>query len=168
MSRVALLFATVLALSGCVSVFPEEKLAGVDRSLTLAALRSDPDRFVQQRVVLAGEVIETRPRIGSTEIEVLSRPLSDRDAPGFTDQSDGRFLLVAPDFLDPAVYGPGRRISVVGTVTGSQERSLGQAPYRYVVVAIDQLYLWPSAYPYRAGSPWLDPLARPYYWPYYW
>lgn len=168
MRRGALLLGVML-LAGCVSAFPAEKLVGVDRSLTLGVLRSDPDRFRQARVVLAGEVIQTRPRPGSTEIEVISRPLGDGDAPRFTDNSDGRFLLTAPDFLDPAVYATGRRLSVVGTVTGSEERPLGDLPYRYVTVAIDQLYLWPrpvNAYPYPY-YPYYYGFGRPY-WPYYW
>jgi hypothetical protein len=118
MRRGALLLLGVMLLAGCVSAFPAEKLVGVDRSVTLGVLRSDPDRFRQARVLLAGEIIQTRPRPGTTEIEVISRPLGDGDAPRFTDTSDGRFLLTAPDFLDPAVYATGRRLSVVGTVTG--------------------------------------------------
>jgi outer membrane lipoprotein len=172
MRRGALLLVGVVLLTGCASVFPEEKLAGVDRSVTLGVLRSDPDRFRQARVLLGGEIVQTRPRTGSTEIEVLSRPLGERDAPQYTDFSDGRFLLVAPDFLDPAVYAVGRRLSVVGTVTGSEERPLGERPYRYVIVAVDQLYLWPrpvgTLYPYGPYSYpyYYDRFGRPY-WPYY-
>jgi outer membrane lipoprotein len=170
MRRAALLLATVTLLAGCASVFPKEKLAGVDRSITLGVLRSDPDRFRQARVVLGGEIIETRPKSGSTEIEVLSRPLGESDAPRRTDASDGRFVVVAPDFLDPAVYAPARRLSVVGTVTGSEDRPLGEHPYRYVIVAVDQLYLWPNPvaapYPYPP-YPYFDRFGRPYYWPFY-
>ena len=174
MRRVILLVLTSVCLAGCMSVFPKEMLQGVDRSLTLAALRSDPDTYRQARVVLAGEIIETRPKTGSSEIEVLSRPLGDGDAPRRTDHSDGRFLVLAPDFLDPAIYAPGRRVSVVGTVTGSEERPLGDQPYRYVVIRADQIYLWPrpvagAPYPYPPPAfPYYDRFGRPYYGPYYW
>jgi outer membrane lipoprotein len=162
--RRALVFAlTLMGLAGCGSVFSDGMLRGVDRSLTLGVLRSDPARYLQARVVLAGEVIETRPKSGSTEIEVLARPLGDGDAPRRTDESEGRFLLVAPDFLDPAVYARGRRLSAVGTVTASEDRALGERPYRYVVIRVDQIYLW--AADYYAGYP-----PPPYYGrlPYFW
>jgi outer membrane lipoprotein len=170
MRRLLVLVVACVGLAGCASVFPKEMLRGVDRSLTLAVLRSDPERYRQARVVLAGEIIETRPRTGSTEIEVLSRPLGEGDAPQRTDHSDGRFLVLAPDFLDPAVYAPGRRVSVVGTVAGSEERTLGDQPYRYVMIRADQIYLWPrpvagAAYPYPpAPFPYYDRFGWPYYW----
>ncbi len=168
MRRAALLLLTIVGLAGCGSVFPDALLRGVDRSLTLGVLRGDPDRYRQARVVLAGEIISTRPTTGPTEIEVLARPLGESDAPRRTDQSEGRFLVVAPDFLDPAVYASGRRVSVVGTVTGTEDRSLGERSYPYVVIRPDQIYLWARDF---AGGPY--PYAGPYpyyrpYWPYYW
>jgi outer membrane lipoprotein len=172
--RLFVLVLACLGLAGCVSVFPREMLRGVDRSLTLAILRSDPDRYREARVVLGGEIIVTRPKTGATEIEVLDHPLGESDAPKRTDRSEGRFLVIAPDFLDPAVYAPGRRLSVVGTVTGSEERPLGERPYRYVVIRADQIYLWPkeavvSPYPYPPPPPfpYYDRFGRPYLWPYY-
>jgi outer membrane lipoprotein len=166
MRRVVVVLLASVCFAGCMSVFPKEMLRGVDRSLTLAVLRSDPDTYRQARVVLGGEIIETRPKTGSTEIEVLSRPLGEGDAPKRTDHTDGRFLVLAPDFLDPAVFAPGRRVSVVGTVAGSEERTLGGQPYRYVMIRADQIYLWPRPV---AGAPYPYPPAPfPYYWPYYW
>lgn len=174
MRRRLLLTLVCLALSGCASVFPGQMLQGVDRSLTVGVLRSDPDRYRDARVVLAGEIIDTRSRAGGTEIEVLSRPLGDGDAPRRTDQTEGRFIMVAPDFLDPAVYARGRRVSMVGTVVGGEERPLGGQPYRYVVTRPDQIYLWPLPSPYGypypypyAGYPYPYSFGRPY-WPYYW
>lgn len=173
MRRLLLLALVGTALSGCASVFSGQMLQGVDRSLTVGVLRSDPDRYRNARVVLAGEIIDTRPRAGSTEIEVLARPLGDGDAPRRTDETDGRFIMVAPDFLDPAVYARGRRVSMVGAVIGGEERPLGDQPYRYVLTRPDQIYLWPLpaayGYPYPypyAGYPY-PYIGRPY-WPYYW
>ncbi len=168
MRRAVLLILTMAVLAGCGSVFPDAMLRGVDRSLTLGVLRSDPDRYQQARVVLAGEVISTRPTTGPTEIEVLGRPLGESDAPRFTDHSEGRFLVVAPDFLDPAVFARGRRLSVVGTVTGNEDRTLGERSYRYVVIGAEQIYLWARDY---VGGPYPYPAPVPYhrpFWPYYW
>ena len=177
MRRLVLLLLASATLTGCASAFSSQMLQGVDRSLTVGLMRGDPDRYRNARVVLAGEIIDTRPRAGATEIEVLSRPLGDGDAPRRTDVTEGRFIMVAPDFLDPAVYSRGRRVSMVGTVTGGEERPLGDQPYRYVITRPDQIYLWPlpaygypypAPYPYPyAGYPYPSYLGGPY-WPYYW
>lgn len=151
--------ALALALGGCVSAFPDAALEGVDRRLTMTELLAAPmGTHVNARVVLAGEILVTRPKVGETEIEVLSRPLRFDDSPERTDASNGRFLARSRNFLDPAVFGPGRRITVLGTVTGGEERNLGDLPYAYPVIQIEQVRLWP-----------LDPLGYPgYYYAPYW
>ena len=142
-----------LLLAGCGSVFPKASLVGVNRALTMEELRRDPDAHRGARVVLGGVILSTTPKVGQTEIEVLSRPLGESDAPKRTDRSDGRFLVTTTDFLDPAVYATGRRLTALGTVTGGEERKLGELPYRYPVIRAERLYLWAEdvglgGYPY--------------------
>ena len=144
--RGAIALAAGLLLGGCVSAFPEEALRAVNRALSLEELRRDPAAYVNQRVLLGGEILATRPRVGETEIEVLSRRLRGDDTPERSDRSDGRFLVKTPEFLDPAVYAEGRRVTVVGRVTGGEERTIGELPYRYPVIAADRIRLWPRDY----------------------
>jgi outer membrane lipoprotein len=152
-----------LLLGGCATAaFPPEMLQGVNQEVTLGELRRAPDAHLNQKVVLGGEIIETRPRAAETEIEVLGRPLNCGERPARTDASDGRFLVVARQFLDPAVYTKGRRLSVIGIFTGEQERPIGDQPYRYPVIATEQLRLWPPEPPAYAY-----PYPYPYY-PYPW
>jgi hypothetical protein len=35
----------------------------------------------------------------------------------------------ALEFLDPAIYAPGRRLTLLGTVAGRSERRVGDLPY---------------------------------------
>jgi outer membrane lipoprotein len=160
----ALILAATLA--GCAAVIPDEALRSADRSLTLALLREDPARHAGARVLLGGEILATRPRVGETEVEVLGRRLRAAGSPEWSDRSEGRFLARTERFLDPAVYAERRRITVLGTVVGAEERRIGDLPYRYPVVAAERIYLWPrepvwDPYPYR---PWYDPWHYP--WPY--
>jgi outer membrane lipoprotein len=154
---IALALAALLT-SGCASMpFPEDALRGVDRSLDLGALRAEPAARRGARVVLGGEVVAVVPKPGATEIEVLSRPLSHAGLPERGDRSDGRFLVRTPAFLDPAVYAPGRRITVLGTVTGTEERPIGSVPYTYVVITAERIKLWPREDPW-VGNPSYPPL----------
>ncbi|HEV8458005.1 MAG TPA: Slp family lipoprotein, partial [Methylomirabilota bacterium] len=144
--RIPAYFALSLILGGCVSAFPEQALRSVNRALSVAELRADPKTYVGQRMILGGEVLATRPRVGETEIEVLSRILRGDNSPERSDQSEGRFLVKTTQFLDPAVYAPGRRLTVIGMVTGEEERMIGELPYRYPMISAERIQLWPRDY----------------------
>lgn len=180
MRRVTLLLG--LLLGGCVTAFPEETLRSVNRAITVSALRAAPGAHLNERVILGGEILATRPTVGQTEIEVLARRLRSDDGPERGDRSEGRFLVRTREFLDPAVYAPGRRVTVVGTVVGDEERPIGDLPYRYPVIQSEGLRLWPREivtaprlYPPPLYYDWPHwPYARPYRywpwgpWPYWW
>jgi outer membrane lipoprotein len=164
-ARWATLLGALLAGGCATAAFPPEMLEGVNQAVTLGDLRQAPEAHLNQKVVLGGEIVATTPRAGETEIEVLGRPLRRDDSPARTDASDGRFLVVARQFLDPAVYTRGRRVSVVGTVTGEQERSIGDQPYRYPVIAAEQVRLWPPELPaYAYPYPWYPWYLGPPWW----
>ena len=161
--------ALVLLLGGCASAFPKEVMSTVNTAITVEMLRTDPLPFKGQRLMVGGDILSTQPRTGETEIELLARRLGSDGAPEYGDQSPGRLLLRSPDFLDPAVYGQGRRITVIGTVSGVEERKVGDVPYRYPVLLLERIRLWPrdvvlgSDYYYPWGPwPYYDPY---YYWP---
>jgi outer membrane lipoprotein len=132
-------------------------MRGVDRSLTLSVLRASPAAHRDARVMLGGEVIVTVPKPGATEIAVLSRRLGATGAPEAGDRSDGRFLVRTAKFLDPAIYAPGRRLTVLGTVTGTEERPIGTVPYLHLVIETERIKLWPKAESW-VGNPSYPPL----------
>jgi outer membrane lipoprotein len=160
MRWLALPLAAVLA-AGCATAFPDEVMRTVNTAISADELRAMPEAHKGARVIVGGEILATLPREGQTEIELLARRLRGDDSPAWTDSSPGRVLLRAKDFLDPAVYAQGRRITVVGVVAGVEERKIGDVPYRYPVIAVERIRLWAQeivvapAYPY------------PYPWPYY-
>ncbi|HSL49829.1 MAG TPA: Slp/YeaY family lipoprotein [Candidatus Deferrimicrobiaceae bacterium] len=149
--------------AGCATAFPDEVMRTVNTRITADELRALPEAHKGARVIVGGEILATQPRQDETEIELLTRRLRGDDSPERSDRSPGRVLLRARDFLDPAVYAPGRRITVIGEVTGVEERRIGDVAYRYPVVAVERIRLWPKdvvVAPYYGTYPW------PYYWPY--
>jgi outer membrane lipoprotein len=156
-------------LGGCASAFPGEVMRTVDTGIAADDLRRDPAAYKGARVIVGGEILSTQPKPGETEIELLARRLRDGDAPERSDRSPGRLLLRSPDFLDPAVYAPGRRITVIGTVAGLEERKVGELPYRYPVIAVERIRLWPQEVAqYGTYYPWVGWPYGPYYYdPYY-
>jgi len=148
----ALVFVAVLVTGCATSPFPDELARSADRSLTLRELRSDVTAHLGVRVILGGDVLATTPKPGETEIEVLSRPLRAGDIPERSDSTNGRFLVRTPEFLDPAIYAPGRRLTVLGTVTGRSERRVGDLPYAYPVISAERIKLWPRDTPWVGGE----------------
>ncbi len=127
----------------------------------------DAARADGARVRWGGSVIAVDPRGAETCFEVLGRDLNETARPRNTDASDGRFLACRSGFYDPEVFKPGRDITVVGTVAGTEVRKVGEFDYTYPRLTADAVYLWPDrnrelerlrATPYLWG---------PYgYWPY--
>ena len=161
MRSLMLVVAAVAFTSACASApFPEELTQSVNRTIGVEQLRADPSSFTG-RVILGGEILTTLPKPGSTDIEILSRPLDRGDAPERTDVSQGRFLARTPEFLDPAIYARGRRITVLGTVAGSEERMVGDRPYTYPLVEALRIKLWPREGPWVGGEYPPVPLDTP-------
>ena len=156
MRWLGLLLLAVLS-GGCATAFPESVMATVNTQITADGLLSAPDAFKGARVILGGEILGVQPRPGLTEVELLTRRLRGDDSPERTDQSPGRALLHTAEFLDPAVYAPGRRITVVGVVAGVEERKIGEVPYRYPLITVELIRLWPR-----------DIVVAPAYYPYPW
>jgi outer membrane lipoprotein len=99
-------------------------------------------------------------------VELLS--LDREDRPRHGDTSDGRVIVTTPQFLDPEVYAAGRRMTVIATVTGEEERKIAELPYRYPVVAAESIKLWPRevVVPYPPPWPYFYPWPYPYGWRY--
>lgn len=159
--RVIVLLAAALA-SGCASTaFPPELTRSVNRTLTVAELRSDPRAHRGAHVILGGEIVGTVPKPGETEITVVSRRLGGGDIPERSDRTEGRFLVRSRDFLDPAIYAPGRLLTVLGTVSGNEERRVGDLPYAYPIISAERIKLWPKEGPWLGGEYPSVPLDTP-------
>lgn len=155
-------------LGGC-SVVPRELRKEVDRSISFSDLKENPEAYVGRKVILGGEIIETKNLQDQTQIEILQKPLGRGSVPLETDESDGRFLVYHPQYLDPATYQSGRYVTVMGEIMGGKDLKVGEAEYNYPVLTSKFLYLWPKARRYY--GPYFYPYEYPYYpynpYPYY-
>jgi len=154
-----LLFLLVFLSSGCVHVISKDLRAKSDPSLTLSQVRHNPEAFKGKWVVWGGEIIETvAQKNTTTQIEVFQRPLGWRGEPNKTYPSEGRFLVLADEYLDPYIFRRGKKITVAGEILGEKIKPLGEMDYRYPMVSSKQIYLWPEyyyqPYPYTYYDPW--------------
>jgi outer membrane lipoprotein len=132
-----------LAVAGCATVISKETLKTVDRDIRFEQVLENPDAYRGKVVLLGGEIINTENVPNKTGIIVLQRSLGYNRKPDSEGESKGRFIVSAPGFLDPAIYRPRRKITVVGPVMGKEVRPLGELEYAYPVIEKKELYIWP-------------------------
>jgi outer membrane lipoprotein len=136
-------------ISGCAPVFPRELTDRVDRHVSYKELQSDPDKFKGTWLMLGGVIVSSKNIKEGTLIEVLQQPLDNDGRPLNTDRTEGRFLVQSDQFLDSAVYHPGRLITFVGEVIGRKAMLLDEITYQYPLLADKASHLWsPSTGPH--------------------
>jgi len=161
--------ALLVTLAGCVSTQEAENV----QAPTFLQVKTAPDSFKGQSTVFGGKVLTARRHKDNTKIEILQLPLDRSTRPGYDlTQSQGRFIAQQREFLDPATFPPGTRITVTGIVSGSITLPLDETDYTYPVVDITRVQVWagpedvvPRTHPYYMGpGPFWGPYWRP--WPY--
>lgn len=161
-----------LFLIGACTPLSRQALEQVDTTAPFQEIRGQPDKFLNRTVLWGGVIIETTVRKDGTFIKVLQTGLDSSDMPQDPEKSEGRFIVYDRGFLDPAIYKQGRKITVVGRVTGKESLPLGAIMYAYPVIEAKDIYLWrpqprypayPYYYPYYPYHPFYYP---PFYYPY--
>ncbi len=186
MMRVKLLQAIVMfgiaaVLAACASSSETlEDAQGGSQTPPFTQIKATPDSFKGQTLVLGGQVLAARRMKEGTRIEVLQLPLNDSQQPTLDlMQSQGRFVAIQREFLDPATLPHGTFVTITGDVTGSMTLPLDETDYSYPVLEVKNLLTWtPSQQdsnhwrgrPYAYYSPFGHPYG-PYgrgFFPYYW
>ncbi len=128
-------------LAGCAGT-PAFDSAQVALDLSPQKALALPDESIGKRVIWGGTIVSIHNLRDVTEIEVLTYPLDRSFKPRLDQPAMARILIEQPGFLEPATYARGRKISVLGTLKKITRGRIGDADYRYPVVAADQIRLW--------------------------
>ena len=163
----------IITLAACASTHEAED----GQALTFLQVKAAPASFKGQSVVFGGKVLTARLQKDGTRIEVLQLPLNQSLRPGYDlTQSQGRFIALQREFLDPATLTPGIRITVTGAISGAITLPLDETDYTYPVIEITRLQVWtgsedvaPCIHPYMGPCPYWGPYWNPYWrpWPYW-
>lgn len=139
--RLLLLLLVPLLLSAC-ATGPKYPTEGVELSLTPQQAVAEADRQHGKSVLWGGMIVNSTNLEKRTRLEVLAYPLDSNQRPQLDEQPYGRFLLYKEGYLETVDYAPGRRITVVGRISGVQSGKVDETRYTYPVVDAEQLYLW--------------------------
>lgn len=101
------------------------------------------------RVVWGGQIVAVENLSDRTILVVASYPLDRTDRPRWQQEPGVRFIAEQTGFLEPLTFAPGRFVTIMGTVDGTEQRPVGQFDYRHPKLSTEEIYLWP---------------ADPYYW----
>lgn len=156
------------AMAGCsgVSVVPAILEEQVNQEISFTDVFHDPQKYRGEILVFGGQVLSVKLLKHSTQIEILQLPLNRSMKPGESLQySQGRFLAIEEEFLDPATLPFGTRVTVVGEVSGMMTLPLDETTYDFPTLVIKQLTVWPTDLPYQATRPY--PYIYPYWGPYW-
>lgn len=141
-SLVIVLLALAVA---CATGISKQARSQVTYTGSFSTIQKDPSRHVGSVVMLGGKILETKASSTSSEIVLLQLPLGKNDRPKDGGRSEGRLLLRAAQFLDPAIYHKGTLLTVVGRVSGSEVRPIEGSDYVYPVVESIEIKHWPEA-----------------------
>jgi len=171
--RLLLIFSLFLLLPGCAHVISKDLRNQTEPSLSFREIFKNPDAYKGKTVIWGGDIVTTtNQKDGTTLIEVFQRPLGRGGEPQETSYSEGRFLILAQEYLDPYLFRRGRKVTVAGEILGERTKPLGEMDYRYPLISSKQIHLWTEYdyypapyyypyYPYYYYDPWWD---YPFYW----
>jgi outer membrane lipoprotein len=145
--------------AGCASPISKELRQEAARDLTFSMVLQRPEEYKGSTVIWGGYIIRTVNRVKGTEFYVLETPLGTRLKPEDREYSQGRFVARSSRYYDPKVYGRGRKVTIAGKVAGEQLGKVGELPYVYPLVQIEEMHLW------RREPVWYPP---PYSWDWGW
>ncbi len=135
----------IVLIAGCSSqrVVPESLEPIVDRATTFREVVDAPLSHKGKVLVLGGEMLNAKRLKDGTQIEFLQLPLDHGEKPILDrQQSQGRFLALQQEFLDPATLVSGTKMTVVGEVVGEKTEHLDDVEYRYPVLIVKHLHTW--------------------------
>jgi outer membrane lipoprotein len=104
-----------------------------------------PERFGDAPVVWGGRVVEVRNLADHSEIEVLAYPLDGSQRPKAGDTGIGRFIATMPGYVESMDYPPGALMTVDGRISGSRAGKVGEAPYVFPLVKVNQSHVWTAS-----------------------
>ncbi|WP_409160736.1 Slp family lipoprotein [Pectobacterium sp. B2J-2] len=158
-ARLCLVAATVLLLSGCVTIPDAIKGSSPTPQDDLVRVMNAPQIYVGQESRFGGRVVSIRNETNKTRLEIASMPLDSGAKPLLDMPSEGRFIAYVNRFLEPVDFKD-QLVTVVGPIVGTEQGAIGDKPYRYVVIdaqgykrwnVVQRLMMPPGGYGY---GPW--------------
>lgn len=157
----------VLLVGGCASQPPIPLRIDLPANPRISQVVQAPEKYQGVKVRWGGIIKNITNLKSETELEVIGKNLDKHARPIMDSKSTGRFLVRVKGFLEPTEFAVNRGITVVGVVSGSVTRPIGEFDYQYPLVQGEVYYLWEdNVEPMYYYDPWY--YSPWYYDPWYW
>ncbi len=130
---------------GCAAGISHQVRSQVTYAGPFSDVQKVPDKYIGEIVMFGGKILNNQSSPASSELIVLQLRTDSQDRPKDDDQSEGRYLIQSDQFLDPAIYKKGVLLTVVGKLSGSEARAIGEFDYVYPKLKAIEIKLWPKA-----------------------
>lgn len=150
----ALTLIPVFSLTGCATA---DCVGAVGNPALIPSQVTATRRHTGELQRWGGTVVAANNLADRTELTIIGYPLDRCGMPQLGQEPIGRFLVVAPGYLETADYRTGRTVTATGLITGLREGLVGEAPYQYPLLSNAKVKLWPE--PDAAGGgprPWVS------------
>ncbi len=131
----------VLAMTACSLPISEKLRREANRNLNFSQVAENPAAYVGNTVIWGGIIQKARNKSDGTEIQVLHTPLKADESPNL-EGSEGEFVAVTEEILDPQSLKKGQKITVGGDIVGERIEDTKIEKLRYPVLLIKEFYLW--------------------------
>ena len=166
---VACCFALIGILGGCSHVMSDAGLSTVDRSISYADIKNNPESLAGKNVIVGGIIADSISSGDVMQLEVAQLELLSNGVPDEFSASAGRFLAVSGELLDPLFYRPGLLVTIIGEIKGQKILKLEGVDYRYPLISAKEIRLFRASdlSPARAANPYhnqmgdVRPMLRP-------
>ena len=131
-----------LLVTGCAHVISEELRRKVPPELTFKEVIREPAKYQGKILLWGGVIIKSTNTKEGTLIQVSQTAMGLRGQPKDIDVSQGRFLVLHPEYLDCSIYRKGRKITVIGEISGQKTLPLDEIEYTYPLISATEKHLW--------------------------
>jgi outer membrane lipoprotein len=135
--------AALLALAACAPA-PIYKTTGTIAAAPFNVAQA-PERYANAPVVWGGRIVAVHNLADHSEVEVLAYPLDGSQRPKANDSGLGRFIALMPGYVESMDYPAGALMTLDGQITGSRAGKVGEAPYVFPLVKVNQSHVWTAS-----------------------
>jgi len=111
-----------------------------------AQVTQNIDSYKDIPVRWGGVIINIENEENFSLVQALFYPLNYLGRPQLDEPHGGLFVFKSTKFLDPVVYVKGKKITVVGTLNGEIERTVGKKIIQVPLLLSTATHLWPEYY----------------------
>jgi outer membrane lipoprotein len=150
----------LIFLNGC-SGLPKAMKNEPYTDVGLNTVKADFASYLEMPLRWGGKIINVTNKKNLSQVQLLFYPLNRFGRPSMAAKTEGRFMISANEFLDPAVYKEGVEVTVLGVLTGKIKQQVGEKILTLPVLSIKHIHLWSDRRQYDNGYY----LRSPYYFP---